>query len=168
MSLSSLSSMALVTATLVATFSLLPMRESMATEIAGVKFRAPHPVQEACFQKIVGALPALTHQTGSVDLFRGRTKLRHAVPTHNDMMCTDPEWMMNAVVTVEDTRTKESWYGIFHVHVTPDGMLKSPSSHETSPWIKYKHPREWQVKWCDFINGLYPEDYKAQCTPNNN
>ena len=165
MSFSSLSSFF---STLLFAFSVLLLSGSGATEVHKVTFNTPRPANIECFQRMNMAMPMLYRQVTSSQLFLGRINVRHAIPAHNDMMCTDPEWMMNAVVTVEDTITNEAWYGIFHIHVSPDGTLKSPLAHETSPWIKYTQPAEWQMKWCDFIDGLYPDDHKAQCTPNNN
>ena len=115
-----------------------------------------------CFKVITRAIPSFYRKSAAAQAFNTRDLLVYGIATSNDMMCTDPEWMANVTITVTDPRTRESWYGIFHVHVTPDGTFKSGSSYYQPEWVSFTRPIEWQTRWCDYIT-VYPEDYKKQC-----
>jgi hypothetical protein len=88
-----------------------------------------------------------------------------SVRGRNDVMCADPAYMMNAIVTIEVSDQKK-WYGIFHVHTFPNGDFQSANHYGNVRWRPYQDNKEWKDAWCDYISGIYPEDHRAQCTAN--
>jgi hypothetical protein len=142
---------------------MLSANDTITAKAQHIAFTASNPANMECFKSMRTAIPVLYREDAGATIFNARQHLYYAIPAHNDMMCTDPEWMMNAVVTVQDADTKEAWYGIFHIHVLPDGTFKSATSFSDTRWKAYNNPAEWQTAWCDDIRTVYPEDYKAQC-----
>ncbi len=116
-----------------------------------------------CFKVIRRAIPSFYRGSPAAQTFNKRERLVYGIATLNDMMCADPEWMANIVITVTDPATNESWYGIFHVHVNLSGVITSGASFHDPTWMTFKHESEWQARWCEDIRTVYPKDWVAEC-----
>ncbi|MDO8521272.1 MAG: hypothetical protein Q7S52_04105 [bacterium] len=117
------------------------------------------PRDRDCVEKMKRALDQ------HIGLYRGNPLSSVEVVAINDLLCVDPEWMMNVVVTIKDTHSDNPWYGILHIHFLPDGTFRSATSlnMEGRTWIEFRFPSEWQKEWCGFIETVYPDDFARQC-----
>lgn len=128
---------------------------------------APHDPPRQCYARVSNA----------IDEFAAAEFPKRArdvsVAAFNDIMCNDPESMMNAVVLVRDVHTGELWYGIFHVHSTQNGKFLSAINLrlDKPSWSRFLKQtvrddgNEWKSDWCPFLQSVYPDDYARQCAP---
>ena len=83
----------------------------------------------------------------------------------NDVRCDDRlgprDTAHMANVVVATTVAGQEVFGIFHVHFTADGTLRSVAAMK--PWRPID---EWRDDWCRFIRGVYPGETQGQgCEP---
>lgn len=80
----------------------------------------------------------------------------------NDIRCEKPEDMANIVIVVM-LNTRESFYGIFHLHfLHSTTTFKSASSFDDKNWTLFTNDREWNKQWCTIIGLVYKNELEQQ------
>ncbi|MCZ6548332.1 MAG: hypothetical protein O6837_09490 [Deltaproteobacteria bacterium] len=85
------------------------------------------------------------------------------VQAANDFICyndSEKESMANAVFTLE--KSGYSYFGMFHLHFTKVGQLRSAASYEDIKWTRFKKDDEWKKPWCELIRLVYPKEMEEQ------
>ena len=94
-----------------------------------------------------------------------------SLQSYNDLSCRPldmgdgkPAYMANVIITVlpPAPQYKHYFYGVFHIHFSPDGRWIPTAGSTIYPWKTSDEGGTWNFEWCDFIRSVYPTELKQQ------
>ncbi len=93
----------------------------------------------------------------------------YELKTYNDVLCENPENMVNVVIVVTVSDTKKQ-YGVFHLHYNHNGSIpRAPASFiDESTWTTFTNDNGWRAVWCDLIRFVYPDERSIHNCPSSN